>query len=226
MNERKFTLFVFGILFGFITGLVSLEAHASEIRHMANAVSNFIEVRGSFDSPDGQYEFLKPEMDSHELNQKYEQYLAYRREVECLRDNIFYEARNQSIRGQLAVGFVTINRTRNHYYPNTICGVVYEGQRDVNGNVITNRCQFSWTCAKRKPRVNWNNPKEHEALAMAEQMAEQIINGELDNFIKNVTHYHAHYVTPDWSESPRMVHVATYGSHVFYKDVYIARHTI
>lgn len=225
MNERNFTLFFFGILFGFMTGLVSLEAHASEIRYVANAVSNFIEVRG-FSDNENQYEFLKPEMDSNTLQQKYNQYIAYRREVECLRDNIFYEARNQSIRGQQAVGFVTVNRTRNQFFPDTVCGVVYDGKRDANGNVKRGQCQFTWTCAARKPSVNWDHPGERLAFIQAERLAEKILSGQLDNFIENVTHYHADHVSPAWTDSPRMVHVATVGDHVFYKDVYISRYTI
>lgn len=227
MNERSFNLFVFGILFGFIIGLVSLEAHANEIRATANTISNFIEVRGSFfEKKNDQYEFLKPEVDYEEMYNAWREYVAFQEEVACLRDNIFYEARNQSVRGQLAVGFVTINRVNNKFYPNSICGVVYDGVRNEHDQLVVNRCQFSWACARSPQRVNWSNPAEVEAFERAHDLAVSILNGDIDNFLKNVTHYHANYVSPEWSDSPRMQRVAQVGAHVFYKDRYIARHTI
>lgn len=50
----------------------------------------------------------------------------------CLSLNIYHEARNQTIKGQLAVAYVTLNRVQNGYGDN-ICEVVYAP------------FQFSWT---------------------------------------------------------------------------------
>ena len=44
----------------------------------------------------------------------------------CLAKNVYFEARNQPLAGQLAVVSVTINRVNDKRFPNTICGVVYE----------------------------------------------------------------------------------------------------
>lgn len=58
----------------------------------------------------------------------------------CLAQNIYFEARGEPLRGQYAVGFVTINRLRSSHFPYNLCGVVYQQRLHV--------CQFSWHCDK------------------------------------------------------------------------------
>jgi len=53
-------------------------------------------------------------------------------DVECLAKNIYFEARGENIKGQLAVGLVTINRMKDERWPDDVCGVVYQNK------------QFSW----------------------------------------------------------------------------------
>ena len=48
-------------------------------------------------------------------------------EAFCLAQNVYFEARNQPLAGQMAVISVTVNRVNDGRFPNTICGVVYEG---------------------------------------------------------------------------------------------------
>jgi len=48
-------------------------------------------------------------------------------EWSCLAKNIYFEARNQSTAGQIAVSHVVLNRVKSNRYPNTICGVVEQG---------------------------------------------------------------------------------------------------
>jgi spore germination cell wall hydrolase CwlJ-like protein len=62
------------------------------------------------------------------------------KQLNCLAQNIYHESRGESIEGQLAVAFVTLNRTEDENFPRSICGVVYQ------------KGQFSWT--KRKPRIS------------------------------------------------------------------------
>ena len=50
------------------------------------------------------------------------------RERRCLATAIYFEARGEPIRGQIAVGQVILNRVRSPQFPQTICGVVYQGQ--------------------------------------------------------------------------------------------------
>ena len=47
--------------------------------------------------------------------------------IDCLTKNIYFEAKNQSTAGQLAVALVVMNRVKDKRFPNTVCGVIYEG---------------------------------------------------------------------------------------------------
>src|ERR687897_263864 len=60
--------------------------------------------------------------------------------LECLTQAVYYEARNQSADGQRAVAQVVLNRVRHPSYPNSVCGVVFQGSERVTG------CQFTFTC--------------------------------------------------------------------------------
>ena len=56
----------------------------------------------------------------------------------CLADAVYFEARAEPVRGQMAVAQVVINRVFSGYYPNNICGVVYQNaHRHL-------RCQFTF----------------------------------------------------------------------------------
>ena len=67
-------------------------------------------------------------------------------ETYCMALNIYYEARGSSMADQVAVSDVVLNRVRDTRYPNTVCEVVKQGHQDSRGNMIRNRCQFSWYC--------------------------------------------------------------------------------
>lgn len=130
------------------------------------------------------------------------------KEFECMRLNIFHEARNQTISGQEAVAQVTLNRTRvRGRFPDTVCGVVYQ------------RAQFSWTHTIRNHAPNLRNPIEAKAWEIAGEIAMNTLRGEVTNRVGDATFYHATYVSPGWASSFRMKRIAQIGSHVFYKDV-------
>ncbi|MFN5901342.1 MAG: cell wall hydrolase, partial [Novosphingobium sp.] len=62
------------------------------------------------------------------------------RALQCLAAAVYYEARSESDVGQRAVAQVVLNRVAHPSYPNTVCGVVYQGSERTTG------CQFSFTC--------------------------------------------------------------------------------
>jgi len=118
----------------------------------------------------------------------------------CLADNIYFEARNQSTAGMMAVGHVTLNRVEDDRYPNTICGVVKEGPVYTNwkGTVlpVKNRCQFSWYCDGKSDTIS--------DMKIYEKVLDISINLYYNNvydFTEGSTHYHADYVTPSWASS-------------------------
>ena len=118
---------------------------------------------------------------------------------------IYFEARDESIKGQIAVGQVIMTRVRSSYYPNTICGVVYQGQWNKNA------CQFSFACDG-LPDV----PREHKEWETALQVAKDVISGKVYlEEVGDATHYHATYVSPSWTKLVKRV--AKIGGHIFYK---------
>jgi hypothetical protein len=127
------------------------------------------------------------------------------REMRCMATAIYFEARDEPIRGQLAVAQVIMNRIRSPFYPKTICGVVYQGERNRTG------CQFSFTCTGKHNAV-----KEKEEWATAVKLAKQVIAGEVwIDEVGYATHYHATYVHPNWRHE--LDKVAQIGGHIFYK---------
>ncbi len=70
----------------------------------------------------------------------------YQGEVNCLAQNIYFEARDQTTKGQIAVALVTINRVESRRFPNSICKVIHQARRYSNGKIKKHMCQFSWYC--------------------------------------------------------------------------------
>ena len=77
---------------------------------------------------------------------------------ECLAKNIYFEAKNQPLMGQLAVAIVVMNRVADHRFPNTVCEVVQQGPTLAwtENFPVKNKCQFSWYCDGKKD-VIWAN---------------------------------------------------------------------
>ncbi|SMQ60022.1 Cell Wall Hydrolase [Devosia lucknowensis] len=127
------------------------------------------------------------------------------REHWCLATAIYFEARGESYRGQVAVAQVVLNRVKDHRYPDTICGVVFQNQHRRNA------CQFSFACDGIPEVVTERRPWDQ-----AEEIATKVASGELYlTEVGDATHYHATYVRPAWA--PRMTKVTQIGLHVFYK---------
>ena len=113
-------------------------------------------------------------------------------EFNCLAQNVYYEARNQPIEGQLAVADVTLNRVEDPRWPDTICGVVEQ------------KNQFSWV-----GRVS-GRPK-----GKAWRTAKEVALHSLTNTDRiTATHFHADYVSPDWAENKKRVKKIK--NHIFY----------
>lgn len=127
-------------------------------------------------------------------------------ERRCLAAGIYFEARGESLEGQIGVASVILNRVGAKNYPDTICGVVYQGASRKTG------CQFSFTCDARLNKV----PNERRAWARARRTAEYVTMGRLNRTeLAPAMFYHADYVQPYWAAS--MVEVAKIGRHIFYK---------
>tara|TARA_R110001606_G_scaffold344577_1_gene493338 strand:+ start:1154 stop:1696 length:543 start_codon:yes stop_codon:yes gene_type:complete len=132
-------------------------------------------------------------------------------ETFCMAQNIFYEARGESLKGKQAVGNVVLNRVDHKKYPDTVCGVVYEAKRYSWNNdvVIPGQCQFSWYCdgVKDDPQLFYKTngaviePNMRD-WRISVQVAIKMI--ERDTWYrdptKGATHYYNHNIsTPSWS---------------------------
>jgi hypothetical protein len=127
------------------------------------------------------------------------------KELWCMATAIYFEARGESYRGQVAVGQVVLNRVAHRLYPSTICGVVFQNQNKRNA------CQFSFACDGIPERVT-----EKKAWDQANEIAKEVIAGsEYLTEVGHSTHYHATYVYPHWA--PRMKKNTKIGMHVFYQ---------
>ena len=136
-------------------------------------------------------------------------------EFECMRTNMYYEARNQKTdKAYIAVGYTVLNRVESKRYPDSICDVVQQARRDTNGNTIRNKCQFSWYCDGKPDVPNLDNVLERRAWERAGELAAAVMRSEVDNPIGNATMYHATYVSPYWKTAYKKV--ATIETHIFY----------
>lgn len=127
-----------------------------------------------------------------------------RRAERCLTQAIYYEAALEPTEGQEAVAQVVLNRVRDPNYPNSVCGVVFQGAERVTG------CQFSFTCdgALSKAPAAW-------AWNRAKRVAEQALAGRVAVSVGTATHYHADYVHPWWA--PTLNKLTQIGAHIFYR---------
>jgi len=126
--------------------------------------------------------------------------ITSKQDQRCLALNIYWEARNEHLSGQIDVGYVTINRVFSHKYPYTICEVVKQNK------------QFSWF-SDGKPDI----PKEQLAWVNAQNVAEYILNyySKDNDPTKGALNYHADYVKPSWRHN--LIKIKQNGTHIFYK---------
>ena len=112
----------------------------------------------------------------------------------CLALNVYYEARSQSIVEQIAVAQVVINRVNDDRYPNTICEVVKQGEKNPDGT---------------------DKPHNKKSWEIALSVARSVRDGKTTDLTEGATHYHAISVNPYWAKT--LNRVARIGKHIFYR---------
>lgn len=122
----------------------------------------------------------------------------------CLTLAVYYEAASEPDAGQRAVAQVVLNRVTHPAYPDTVCGVVFQGSERRTG------CQFSFTCdgslARKPARMWWDR---------AAAVARQALAGAVYAPVGLATHYHTVQIHPYWADS--LETVGTIGAHRFYR---------
>ena len=120
-------------------------------------------------------------------------------QIQCLAENAYFEAGNQSTKGKVAVTHVVMNRVKDDRFPKSACAVVHQKSRGV--------CQFSWVCEGNKRIRNM------AMFAEARRVAENVYLGNTYDVTYGSKFYHANYVNPHW----RLDRVTQIGAHIFYR---------
>jgi spore germination cell wall hydrolase CwlJ-like protein len=124
----------------------------------------------------------------------------------CLADAIYFEARGEPMRGQMAVAQVVMNRVFSGRYPNNVCGVVYQ---NANRRLA---CQFTFACEGK----NLSRIDEPEMWAQAKRISKDTLDGKIWLAeVGHATHYHAYWVHPSWVHE--MARLYKLGVHTFYR---------
>ncbi|MEP5759972.1 MAG: cell wall hydrolase [Litoreibacter sp.] len=121
----------------------------------------------------------------------------------CLSEALYFEARGETVKGQLAVAEVILNRVSSSEFPNTVCGVIRQG----TGRKYA--CQFTYTCDGRPENIS-----EPKAFDRVGKIARIMLDGAPRTLTHGATYYHTTAVRPRWARKFRQT--ARMGVHLFY----------
>ena len=133
------------------------------------------------------------------LVQKFETSAPLDEETNCLATAVYFEARGESLEGQLAVAHVVMNRATSGRYPPDWCSVVKQP------------AQFSFVRHGEFPQADTNSEAWKKAEAIAELAAANVV----PSVGPDVLWYHAYYVAPAWRHN--LQEVEQIGAHIFYR---------
>jgi len=128
----------------------------------------------------------------------------------CLALNVYFEARNQPVMGQIAVSQVVLNRVRSPAYPDSICAVVKQAKYTRSGKLIRHKCQFSWYCDGKS-----DQPTDLSAYRWARYIALLVLYRGYPDLVDGATHYHSLSVDPEWNKRKQPLGII--GDHIFFK---------
>lgn len=131
----------------------------------------------------------------------------------CMALNMYHEAKNQSMLGQLAVGQVVMNRVEDKRFPDNVCDVVTEAVTyKGTDKPVLHKCQFSWYCDGQKDEPDldskeWWDAREYASIILSGTIMLDVTEG--------ATHYHATYVRPAWAKTKTKT--TRIDRHIFYR---------
>jgi N-acetylmuramoyl-L-alanine amidase len=128
-------------------------------------------------------------------------------DLQCLAENVYFEARGEPLAGQYAVAEVTLNRMRAQNFPHTVCAVVHEVRWDASRRRFV--ADFSWT------ELGALSPPDGPAWRQAMAVASASYDELHAPLVPGALFYHATSVRPAWARTRRAV--ATIGNHIFYR---------
>ena len=125
-----------------------------------------------------------------------------KRQIQCLAENTYFEAGNQSAKGKIAVNNVVMNRVNDPHgrFGKNACAVVSQKTKGT--------CQFSWKC------MGGMKIRSMEQFAESRRIAEQVYLGNIGDITNGAKFYHATYVNPRWN----LKRITQIGQHIFYRE--------
>lgn len=134
-----------------------------------------------------------------------------KKQVECLAQNVYYEAGYEPTKGKIAVALVTLNRVHSGLYPKSICATMAQKIEDT--------CQFSWYCDdyKRVKATSYRYTKREKEVfehARAVALYTYMNYKNMHDVTKGALFFHTKDVNPSW-QNVRVT--TTIGNHIFYK---------
>lgn len=124
-------------------------------------------------------------------------------EWRCLSEALYFEARGQTVPGQIAVAEVIMNRVGSLRFPDSVCAVVNQGTG------AKWRCQFTYTCDGRPEVIG-----DRAAWARAGKLARVVLDGDAPDLTDGALYYHAQSVDPRWNDE--MIETVSIGAHRFF----------
>lgn len=118
-------------------------------------------------------------------------------EFECMAQNLYHEARGESIKGLIAVASVVLNRTQAPNFPDTICEVVYQ------------KYQFSWVGKKHIDISKISNRIKKIAY-------DAVVNNSLVDNTNGALFFKTIISETTWNYN-MLTKTKVIGNHVFYK---------
>lgn len=118
------------------------------------------------------------------------------RDLQCLAEALYFEARGEGAKGQRAVAEVILNRVDHPRFPQTVCGVVNQ------------RGQFTYN---KNARI-----REKGTYARVQKVALAALSGAPRTLTNGATYFHTPAVRPSWSR--RFERTVRIGAHIFYRS--------
>lgn len=143
--------------------------------------------------------------------------LQLEKDLYCLAQNVYHEARGESVEGMYAVMDVVMNRVKDENFPNDPCGVVFDAKYSEwhianTGRYVPlrNECAFSWYCDGKPDTIT-----DEIAWKISYQVAKNyLVDGVHKDISNGATFYHADHVQPFWSVVFKQT--AYIDNHIFY----------
>ena len=191
------TTVLLSTLLGFVVGVEFQRSQKAQVQ--THVVSMILHSPSDMKKKEKKTPSIVPDLYKNQEHKMEAEAIDESSELYCMAQNVYFEARNQSRAGMVAVARVVMNRVKNPGWPDSVCEVVRQ------------RMQFSWYWDGGHDRPN----KKSKAWKMAVEVASEVMYGNVVmDSLGEAFHYHADYVNPVWAK--KKVMIAKIDDHIFY----------